>query len=100
MANKAQKIVNYVNRADEFWSHQPEPLICFYCGNQPLSRKHPMKHPLFASIDHYVPRAKHGSGSFSKNGVVACGPSNRDKGQLLPEEWNAIIEYRRKKAST
>lgn len=85
-------------RIEEFCLNQAPVLSCFYCGIGPLDRRIKRKSPMRATIDHYKPKSKGGSSSIKKNGVVACSPCNRDKGVLSPEEFQAVLSYRKLKA--
>ncbi|MHB9033538.1 MAG: HNH endonuclease [Anaerolineae bacterium] len=50
---------------------------CQYCGAQPAKSN--------LTIDHIVPRVRHGATSW-ENVVCACKPCNQRKGSHLPEE--------------
>mgnify|MGYP001240078147 CR=1 FL=1 len=52
---------------------------CQYCGKQP--------HPRELTLDHVLPRSR-GGGTSWRNVVAACGPCNRRKGGLTPDEAN------------
>ncbi len=54
---------------------------CFYCGG-------PFDSLTFATIDHYVPMAKGGTGAL-RNLRLACSWCNRRKGALAPEDFEA-----------
>lgn len=55
---------------------------CVYCGS--------LMDMQVATIDHVYPRA-HGGSTDPGNLVVACGPCNRMKGDMLPHEF--FIRY-------
>lgn len=78
----------------DWWEKQSAPFICHYCGKSPLVRGAKVKPSKRATADHYIPKFRKGS-QQEKNIVIACGSCNRDKGVLMPDEWKAVLEYRK-----
>ena len=58
---------------------------CSYCNEQ--------LGPRSATLDHIIPKSKGGHGV--KNLVVACHGCNNAKGDMMPEEWAAVLAIRK-----
>lgn len=68
-----------------WWKNRLGEGVCAYCGE-----RHP---PRELTMDHRIPLIRGGHSSKS-NCVPACQSCNRQKQNLPPHEWQAIVEGR------
>lgn len=62
---------------------------CFYCGTE----FHPRHRQKLLTLDHKIPLNKDGEDSF-ENTAAACSRCNRQKRDLLPEQFVAVLQSR------